>query len=152
GAEALDDHVLRVHLKHADSNFPALVAHSVFRPVKLENDAQLQRLSPAQLISNGAFSLARTESDRVLLERANQYWGRNSVELESVEFVAADPESALAAYRAGHIDAVSNAPFEPLAVKLLTPYKDFRRATYGALTYYSFNTSKPPFDDVRVRE
>src|SRR5262249_11285480 len=37
GAEALDDHVLRVHLKHADSNFPALVAHSVFRPVKLEN-------------------------------------------------------------------------------------------------------------------
>src|SRR6185312_3032678 len=43
-------------------------------------------------------------------------------------------------------------PFEPLALKLLMPYKDFRRSTYGALTYYSFNTTKAPFDDVRVRE
>ena len=37
-------------------------------------------------------------------------------------------------------------------IKLLTPYEDFRRTTYGALTYYSFNTSHAPFDDVRVRE
>jgi oligopeptide transport system substrate-binding protein len=35
---------------------------------------------------------------------------------------------------------------------LLAPYKDFRRSTYGALTYYAFNTSREPFDDVRVRE
>ena len=58
----------------------------------------------------------------------------------------------MAAYRAGDVDAVTNAAFEPLAIKLLTPYEDFRRETYGALTYYSFNTSHAPFDDVRVRE
>jgi oligopeptide transport system substrate-binding protein len=34
----------------------------------------------------------------------------------------------------------------------LAPYKDFRRSTYGALTYYVFNASRQPFDDVRVRE
>ena len=49
-----------------------------------------------------------------------------------------DAESALAAYRAGEVDAVTNAAFEPLAIKLLTPYEDFHRTTYGALTYYSF--------------
>lgn len=153
GAEALGDHVLRVRLRHADPNFPALVAHSVFRPVKLSNETHLRRLTPAELVSNGAFLLSRTESDRVLLERANQYWGRSAVVLQRVEFVgAADAEAALAAYQAGDVDAVSNAPFEPLALKLLTPYKDFRRSTYGALTYYSFNTSRPPFDDVRVRQ
>ena len=64
----------------------------------------------------------------------------------------ADAEAAVAAYHAGEVDAVTNAAFEPLALKLLAPYQDFRRATYGALTYYSFNTSHPPFDDVRVRE
>jgi oligopeptide transport system substrate-binding protein len=37
-------------------------------------------------------------------------------------------------------------------LKLLAPYKDFRRSTYGALTYYRFNTAREPFDDVRVRE
>ena len=65
---------------------------------------------------------------------------------------ASDPESALAAYRAGNVDAVTNAAFEPLAIKLLTPYADFHRTTYSALTYYTFNTSHEPFDDVRVRE
>ena len=73
--------------------------------------------------------------------------------LARVEFVgASDAESALAAYRAGEVDAVTNAAFEPLAIKLLTPYEDFRRTTYGALTYYSFNTAHAPFDDIRVRE
>jgi ABC-type oligopeptide transport system substrate-binding subunit len=153
GAEALGDHVLRVQLRHGDTNFPALVAHSVFRPVKLTGEQSLQRLTPAELVSNGAFLLSKTENDRVLLERANEYWGRADVELERVEFVGtSDPEAALAAYRAGRVDAVSNTPFEPLVLKLLTPFKDFRRATYGALTYYSFNVSKTPFDDVRVRE
>jgi oligopeptide transport system substrate-binding protein len=58
----------------------------------------------------------------------------------------------LAAYRAGEVDAVTNAAFEPLVIKLLTPYEDFHRNTYGALTYYSFNKAREPFDDVRVRE
>ena len=39
-----------------------------------------------------------------------------------------------------------------LALKLLAPYKDFHRSTFGALTYYAFNTAHEPFDDVRVRE
>jgi ABC-type oligopeptide transport system substrate-binding subunit len=153
GVEAISDRVLRVRLRRPDMNFPALVAHPVFRPVKLKDESAISKLGTNELVSNGAFSLARTESERVLLQRANYYWGRDQVALEQVEFVGEkDAESALAAYRAGEVDAVTNAAFEPLAIKLLTPYEDFRRSTYGALTYYSFNTSRAPFDDVRVRE
>ena len=105
------------------------------------------------LISNGAFLLGKTASNSVMLERADQYWGRSDVNLERVTFVGTrDPETALAAYHAGEIDAVTNAPFEPLALKLLAPYADYHRTTYGALTYYSFNTAHRPFDDIRVRE
>ena len=153
GAEAVSDGVLRVRLRRPDMNFPALVAHPVFRPVKLKEEYATAKLMRDDLVSNGAFSLAKTGGARVLLERANQYWDKQQVTLDRVEFVGAgDAESALAAYRAGEVDAVSNAAFEPLAIKLLTPYEDFRRTTYGALTYYSFNTSHAPFDDVRVRE
>ena len=153
GAEAIAAHVLRVHLQRPDMNFPALVAHPVFRPVKIKEGEFVTKIAPAELVSNGAFLLSKTEPDRVLLERADNYWGKSEVTLERVEFIGAnDAESALAAYHAGEVDAVTNAAFEPLALKLLAPYQDFRRATYGALTYYSFNTSHPPFDDVRVRE
>ncbi|HEX8424414.1 MAG TPA: ABC transporter substrate-binding protein, partial [Pyrinomonadaceae bacterium] len=53
---------------------------------------------------------------------------------------------------AGEVDAVTNANIEPLAMKLLTPYKDFRRATFGALTFYDVNITRAPFDDLRVRQ
>jgi oligopeptide transport system substrate-binding protein len=153
GVEAVEPRVLRVHLQAPDLNFPALVAHPVFRPVKFATDEPLKRIGPGDLVSNGAFHLAETETDRVLLKRAEHYWARNEINLEQVEFVGAqNPEAALAAYRAGEVDAVTNSPFEPLVLKLLASYEDFRRDTYGALTYYSFNTTHEPFDDVRIRE
>jgi ABC-type oligopeptide transport system substrate-binding subunit len=153
GARAVNDHVLQVTLQHADHSFPALVAHPVFRPVKVDQPEHTQRLNSQELISNGAFHLTAMQSDRVSLERATTYWDDASVALDRVTFVnTSNAEDALAAYRSGEIDAVTNAAFEPLALKLLAPYKDFRRSTFGALTFYAFNTSRAPFDDVRVRE
>jgi len=153
GAVAVSDRVLRVRLRRPDMNFPALVAHPVFRPVKMDDQNVVARLSAGQLVSNGAFAVAPSEGERVLLQKADNYWDKQQVTLERIEFVGAkDAESAIAAYRAGEVDAVTNAAFEPLAIKLLAPYEDFRRTTYAALTYYSFNKAHEPFDDVRVRE
>src|SRR6185436_15611982 len=87
GVEAISDHVLRVSLRRPDLNFPALVAHPVFRPVKLNDENATSKLGAAQLISNGAFSLAKTERTRVLLERADTYWNKDQVTLEQVSFV-----------------------------------------------------------------
>ena len=152
-AEAVSELVLRVRLRRPDLNFPALMAHPVFRPVKLNDDEEIGKLAASGLVSNGAFSLAQGESQRVLLERANNYWDKDKVTLERVEFVdQKNAEATLEAYRNGTIDAVTNAALEPLAIKLLKPYEDFRRTTYGALTYYTFNKAREPFDDVRVRE
>jgi oligopeptide transport system substrate-binding protein len=149
--------VLRVRLTRPDANFPALVAHPVFYPVHDGGKASIESLvdnhGALPLITNGAFRLTKISTGSVLLERAGNYWDASEVNLHSVRFVSSpNAESALAAYRAGEVDAVTNAGFEPLALKMLTPYKDFRRATYGALTFYKLNTAKPPFDDVRVRQ
>ena len=165
GVVPLDAHTLRVSLQRPDVNFPALVAHPVFRPVhELSPGVDLPELREEQrqdggaqgelgIITNGAFSLSRLAADGVELERAPGYWDADSVKLERVRFVdKGDTEASLAAYREGDVDAVTNAGIEPLAVKLLTPYKDFRRETFAALNYYSFNTSRAPFDDRRVRE
>lgn len=171
GVVALDDHTLKVRLQRPDKNFPALVAHPVFRPVYRAESAtagepdkafaptdekSAKEAAPhkpgAPVISNGAFNLSAQAADGVVLERAQSYWNAQLVSLERVRFVAApDAEAALSAYRAGEVDAVTNANIGPLAMKLLTPYKDFRRATFGALTFYDFNVTRAPFDDLRVR-
>ncbi len=164
GVVAVDARTLRVTLRRPDVNFPALVAHPVFRPVhELSPESDLSVLREEQrnerggetrlgIVTNGAFSLARLAGDSVELKRADSYWDAASVKLERVRFVdSGNTESALAAYRAGEVDVVSNAAVEPLAVKLLTPYEDFRRETFAALNYYRFNTARPPFDDLRVR-
>jgi oligopeptide transport system substrate-binding protein len=156
GAEAIDDYTLRIRLLQPDPNFPALVSHPVFRPIHKPDEASANSesvVAAERPVSNGAFQLSKVGGDGVVLERAKNYWDAQAVTLQRVQFVPTqDAESALVAYRAGDVDAVTNAGFEPLALKLLAPYKDFRRATFGALTYYSFNTARPPFDDVRVRE
>lgn len=172
GAKALDDFTLRVRLQRPDKNFPALVAHPVFRPVheaKGVQDNEQQEAADAvkedrtddaaragnnkPIISNGAFNLSAQADDGVVLERADSYWNAKIVALQRVRFVAAhDAEAALSAYRAGEVDAVTNVNIEPLAMKLLAPYKDFRRATFGALTFYDFNTRRAPFNDRRVRQ
>ena len=153
GVRAINEHVLQVTLQHPDQSFPALVAHPVFRPVKVANAESTTRLESHELISNGPFHLSAADNDRVRLERAKTYWDGESVALDKVTFVnTSSAEDALSAYESGEIDAITNAPFEPLALKLLAPYKDFRRSTFGALTYYRINTSREPFNDVRVRE
>lgn len=153
GAEAVGDHVLRVRLLEGDTNFPALVAHPVFRPVKVATPETTRRLEAHELVSNGAFLFSGADKEKVLLEPSKTYWDGASVSLQRVAFVnSANAEQALTAYRNGEVDAVTNAPFEPVALKLLSGYEDFRRSTFGALTYYSFNIAKAPFDDVRVRE
>ncbi len=104
-------------------------------------------------ITNGAFKLRSRAAHEVVLERAPTYWDARAVALEAVRFIhTPDTERTLAMYRAGEIDVVSNAAFNPLTIKLLAPHEDFRRTTFGATNYYVFNRRLAPFDDARVRE
>lgn len=162
--EAVDAHTLRVRLRRPDPNLPSLLAHTIFRPVHAStreseasetNAHEPERLTapPLTPVTNGAFQLAEATNDSVVLERDARYRDASNVALERVSFVnERDTESALRAYRDGKIDALTNVNVEPAALKLLASYQDFERVTFGALTFYDFNTTRPPFDDVRVRE
>ncbi len=153
GVEAVNEVTLKVSLVLPDKDFPKLVSHPIFRPV-FGDGANFEKpdLDP-ETITNGAFEISKIDDDGITLERSEKYWNRDSVALEQVQFVPKESaEAALEAYRKGEVDVVTNAAFEPLALKLLTPYDDFRRTAHNALNFYEFNTTKPPFSDRRVRE
>ncbi len=153
GVEAVDNFTLKILLVKPDKDFPALVAHPIFRPIYGDGkEFETARLN-ADIVTSGAFRVFSIGQDGITLDRAENYWNKESVETERVRFVPTEnAEKALEAYRAGEVDAVTNADFEPLALKLLTPYEDFQRTVHAALNFYEFNLKKPPFDDRRVRE
>lgn len=153
GVEALNDFTLKVTLVQPDKDFSSLVAHPIFRPIYGDGKEFESDKLDENIVTNGAFRVSSVSNQDVVLTRAAHYWNASSVELERVRIVPSDnAETALAAYRAGEIDAVTNAEFKPLALKLLAPYDDFRDTTHSALVYYVFNQSKAPFSDARVRK
>lgn len=153
GAEAVNDFTLKVSLNEPDRDFPALVAHPMFRPIYGDGKDFEEGKLNAGIITNGAFRISSIGQEGITLDRAEHFWGKDAVELERVRFVPKEnAEKALEAYRMGEIDAVTNASFEPLVLKLLAPYNDFKRKTHSALNFYEFNLNKKPFDDRRVRE
>lgn len=153
GVEAIDELTLKVTLDLPDKDFPKLVSNPIFRPVYGDGtNFDQPRLDPAT-ITNGAFRITKIGDDGITLERAENYWNMRSVGLQQVRFVpAVSAEAALNAYKKGDVDVVTNASFEPLALKLLSPYEDFRRTAHSALNFYEFNAAKAPFNDRRVRE
>lgn len=152
GVRALDDATLEVSLEYADADFPKLVADPIFRPVYAGGkDISADKIDRS-MVTSGAFRIAEVLRDGVVLERSETYWNKAAVKLDTVRFVAAESaEAALEAYKRGDVDAVTNAGFEPLALKLLTPYDDFRRTPHRALNFYEFNSTRAPFTDRRVR-
>ncbi|HEX8398741.1 MAG TPA: peptide ABC transporter substrate-binding protein [Pyrinomonadaceae bacterium] len=153
GAEAAEEFVLRVWLIEPDKDFPALAAHPAFRPV-FDGEPEFENLeSAAKIVTSGAFRVISADKTGVSLESSKNYWNAQAVNLERVKIVPMkDADAALAAYRAGELDAVTNAKFEPLAVKLLASYQDFRRSAFNAVTFYEFNPKRAHLADRRVRQ
>lgn len=153
GVEAVDNFTLKVSLTEPDKDFPELVAHPIFRPIYGDGKEFEATELNANIVTNGAFRIFSIGRDGVTLDRAEYYWNKAEINLERVRFVPTESaETALEGYRAGEIDAITNANFEPLALKLLTPYDDFRRTKHSALNFYEFNLKNAPFSDRRVRE
>lgn len=142
---------LIVKLIEPDPDFARLAAHPIYRPVHIADVAKKD--TGISSITNGAFALEKKEGGAVVLKRSDSYWNKGSVRLERVKIISSDTaEKALEAYRSGEVDAVTNAEFSPLVLKLLTPYEDLKKTTFAALNFYELNLEKPHFKDRRVRE
>ena len=147
---ATSDLVLTVVLETPDADLPSVLADPIFSPVP---DDGSQFNGPAEaIVTNGPFRIASAGKDALVLAKSDTYYDKDTVRLDSARLIPTQSaEDALAAYRAGQIDVVTNTELEPAALKLLTPFEDFRKATNGALNMYEFNLARPPFDDERVR-
>jgi oligopeptide transport system substrate-binding protein len=152
GFEAVDRSTIRISLVEPDPALPRLLADPIFSPVHRADAKEPSKPIARPSVTNGPFTIESMSSATIAVVRSGNYWNSRSIGLDRIEFVSMpSAETALQAYRGGNLDVITNANFEPLALKLLAPYEDFRTTVHSALNFYEFNDAAPPFSDRRVR-
>ncbi len=156
GAYAKDDHTLVVELVAPTPYFLELTAFHPFYPVPrwaVERSPHAWFL-PGSIVGNGPFLLADWRvGDRIRLERSPTYWGRDEVKLNSAEALAIENvTTALNLYLTGEVDWLPHNNY-PLDLSLdLKKRQDFYVGPALIAYFYRINTTRKPFDDVRVRK
>lgn len=141
-------------LSRAATDFPTIVAGPTFAIVPPGIDATPGTLAPgAGFVGSGGYTLAADSPTTTTLSANDHYWaGRPAIAtIELVHDIAG--RSPVAAFEAGDIDLTDVSPFDATWLAYdgaLGP--SLRRSAGLSLQYYGFDTSRPPFNDVRVRQ
>jgi len=110
-----------------------------------------QRGTPSALpVGTGPYVITDfTPNELVVLERNDGYWGE-PVAIQSITVRAIEDENtALAAFRAGELDVVFDAP--PLRAEQYDEAGSLVSAADAEFAMVFFNPTIPPFDDIHVR-
>lgn len=158
GVKALDDYTLEVELEVPAPYFLYTLLYSSFLPVPrhIVNQMGDDWAITAQPVTNGAFRPQTWQrADALVLERNHRYQGNRSGNIEQVcYYTNADWAARLRLYRANQLDVLhfSDPPTPEMdeARRLLAA--DYMSIPMLAVDFLAFNTAKPPFDDVRVRQ
>lgn len=155
GVEAINTRTLRVHLDQKVPYFAQMMCHFSLSPVHQKTIEKYgdQWTKPENIVSNGAYKLDKwIVNGRVILKRNPLYWNNSKTTINKVTFLPSVSESAeLNQYLAGQIDITYWLPVDQFERMKKNYPSEVKVTGYLAIYYYLFNTSKPPFDDVRVR-
>jgi ABC-type oligopeptide transport system substrate-binding subunit len=156
GVTAEDDQTLVVELESPTSYFLHMLAYNVsFAAPRHALAAHGEAWTEVdQIVTNGPFLLEGRESEtRITLSRNPAYHGRFTGNVERVE-VRSLPEGAdrRAAYEAGDLDTLFLYGMGGQRDHVrLSHADDYVSVPWLATAYVAFDTSRPPFDDPRVR-
>ena len=156
GVEALDNYTLRFELEAKVPYFVAMTGHTSMMPVHKATVEQGVKpwSDPKQFVGNGAFVLDKwVVNERIELKKNPNYWDADDTQLTSVTYIPFENQNAsINRYVVGEVDITSDVPTH-MAQKLEREYQGAYTVVPLLCTYYyAFNTTRPPFDDVRVRQ
>ena len=156
GVEAVDDRTLRIRLMRPIPFLAGLLTHQFFRPVPREaieryGDAWTR---PGHIVTSGPFTLQTWRPyDRIVVVRNPNYWDAANVKLDRITFYPLEDQTTMMnLYKAGEVDAMLNHTVPAAWVDTLRGKKDYMDEPEVAIEFYTFNTTRPPMNDVRVRK
>ncbi|MCL4144747.1 UNVERIFIED_CONTAM: hypothetical protein GTU68_028142, partial [Idotea baltica] len=156
GVKAIDANTLEVQLDTAVPYFVMMMGHTTMMPVHKATIEEFgdQWTKPGNFVGNGAFVVNKwVVNERLELIRNEQYWDNADTKLTKVTFLPIENQvSEMNRFLSGELDFTNELPVEHF--KRLKKAEPDSVSVVGSLCtyYYSFNTKKAPFDDVRVRK
>lgn len=156
GVKAVDAHTFEVTLESPVPYFVMMMGHTTVKPV---HKATVEKYGdkwtkPEHFVGNGAFTVSNwVVNERIELVRNDQYWDNENTVLTKVTYLPIENQVAeMNRFLSGELDFTNELPNEHFR-RLQKEYPESVAIKGNLCTYYyNFNTHKPPFDDVRVRE
>lgn len=155
GAAALDATHIRFDLEYPFAFFPDLASLWVARPmpawaIDAWGDAWTE---PEHIVTSGPYHLSEWEhGDHITLAKNPAFYGAAGTQVERVNWLMKDGNTAWELYRTGQLDAldlpsdlVGPASDDPVLSQQVT------QAPNGCTFYYGFSVTQPPFDNALVR-
>ncbi|MCA9001610.1 MAG: peptide ABC transporter substrate-binding protein, partial [Planctomycetes bacterium] len=158
---ALDRYTLEIELNSRTPFFMELLGFYPVFPVNrraLEEAKEkwpvtweIEWLKPENIVTNGPWKLhSRRVNDRIRVVKNEDYWDADNVAFNTIDALAMEQTSTgLNLYLTGGTDFIEKVSDE--LIRDLMPREDFNPEPYLGIYFYRINTTKPPFDDKRVR-
>ncbi len=156
GVKAIDEKTLEVKLESPNPYFLGLTTFPTYFPVRkdvVEKNPETWSLNPDTHISNGPFKIVKWErNDFIKIIKNENYYDKDRVNLDIVEFTMIPEDTiALAAFESGEIDGLDQVPINEIQ-RLQKESNEFNLYPYLGTYYYTFNISKEPFNNPKVRK
>ncbi len=156
GVRALEDGRLEITLEQRTPYFLEQLAHFTAKPLHRKSVEAFGAdfAHPAHVVTNGPFTLKKfIPNDAVVLARNPNYYDAAKVALDEEIFIPLEDRSAaLRRFMAGEINSYDEVPVEEIDFARKHLGESLRLSPSLGSYYYAFDTRRPPFDDVRVRQ
>ena len=155
--EAKDDLTVVFNLKAPSPGFPGLIAPATVTNA-IHSPKAIQEAAPGAYnrnpVGTGAFKLKSWASgDRLVLERNPAYWDKGKPYLDQVIIrPLPDGPARFASILSGETDIIWHDNADDIVKAKKNKAVVVNTYVGSGATVYAFNTKKPPFDDVRVRQ
>lgn len=156
GVSAPDEKTLVVKLINPAPNMLYLMGSFVMSPLhkpsfdKFGNDF----IKPENVITNGAYIMTENvPQSHVTLVKNPNYWDAANTKIEKVVYhVTEDDQTELKRYLAGELDTTNEIPSDQIDRLKSELGGEVHITPYVETQYISFNITKPPFDNQKLRQ
>ena len=157
GVRAVDDYTVEFTLEQPAGYFPAIAGMWINRPAPREPIEKFGEkwTEPGNIVTNGPYCLDTWEHESKMVMVKNPRWyGAKDVSIETINMVmVVEASTAFAMYENGELD-VAGVPLDDMDRVKADPQlsKELYIAPRLCTYYYGYNVTKPPFDNVKVRQ